>query len=75
MNYIQPRKNSKYLHCFETNLWNFAKTSDPTLKKSLSDPAKLIKNADIDKYKYSRYGIGSDMKGTFSFLLMDLVKI
>ena len=27
---------------------------------------KLAKNADIDKYKYSRYGIGFDRKGIFS---------
>ena len=28
---------------------------------------KLIKNPDIDKYKYSGYGIGFDRKGEFSF--------
>ena len=28
---------------------------------------KLLKNIDIDKYKYSGYGIGFDMKRTFSF--------
>ena len=27
----------------------------------------LTKNADIDKYKYSWYGIGFDRKGEFSF--------
>ena len=27
---------------------------------------KLTKNADIDKYKYSGYGIGFDLRGTFS---------
>ena len=27
----------------------------------------LIKNADIDKYKYSGYGIGFDREGEFSF--------
>ena len=27
----------------------------------------LIKNADIDKYGYSGYGIGFDRKGSFSF--------
>ena len=26
-----------------------------------------MRNADIDKYKYSRYGIGFDKKETFSF--------
>ena len=28
---------------------------------------KLIKNSDIDKYKYSRYGIGFDRRDEFSF--------
>ena len=28
---------------------------------------KLTKNLDIDKYKYSGYGIGFDRKGEFSF--------
>ena len=28
----------------------------------------LIKNADIDKYGYSGYGIGFDRKSSFSFL-------
>ena len=27
--------------------------------------AKLVKNADIDEYKYSRYGTGFDMKKHF----------
>ena len=27
---------------------------------------KLNKNADIEKFKYSRYGIGFDKRGTFS---------
>ena len=26
----------------------------------------MTKNVDIDKYKYSRYGIGFDVKGMFS---------
>ena len=29
---------------------------------------KLTKNADIDKYGYSGYGIGFDRRGIFSFL-------
>ena len=28
---------------------------------------KSTKNADIDKYNYSRYGIGFDRRGIFSF--------
>ena len=36
-------------------------------KINLLGTAKLTKNACIDKYKYSGYGIGFDGKETFSF--------
>ena len=49
-----------------TNVYKcFALRNDYTLKKSLFGDAKLVKNADIDKYKYSRYGIGFDTCGSF----------
>ena len=38
-----------------------------TLENCLFGAVKLTKNSDIDKYKYSGYGIGFDAKGTFSF--------
>ena len=40
---------------------------DPTLKNCLFGAVTLTKNADIDKYRYSVYGIGFDRKGSFSF--------
>ena len=39
----------------------------PTLGNCLFRAAKLTKNADIGKYKYSGYGIGFDRRGIFSF--------
>ena len=39
----------------------------PTLQNCLFGSAKLTKKPDIDKYKYSGYGIGFDRKGGFSF--------
>ena len=39
----------------------------PTLENRLSGAVSLTKNADIDKYKYSRYGIGFDRYGNFTF--------
>ena len=42
--------------------------SDPTLENCLFGAVTLTKNADIDKYGYSGYGIGFDRKGEFSFL-------
>ena len=41
--------------------------NDPTLKNCLFVAVTLTKNADIDKYGYSRNGIGFDRRGSFSF--------
>ena len=41
--------------------------SDPTLKKFLFGAVTLTKNADIDKYGHSDYGIGFNRKTVFSF--------
>ena len=38
-----------------------------TLENCLFGAVSLTKNADIDKYKYSGYGIGFDRHGEFSF--------
>ena len=42
--------------------------NDPTLKNCLFGAVTLTKNADIDKYGYSGYGIGFDRRSSFSFL-------
>ena len=39
---------------------------DPTLKNCLFGAVTLTKNADIDKYGYSGYGIGFDSTGSLS---------
>ena len=41
--------------------------NDPTLKSCLFGAVTLTKNADINKYGYSGYGIGFDRRGSFSF--------
>ena len=41
--------------------------SDPTIKNCLFGAVTLTKNADIEKYGYSGYGIGFDRRGSFSF--------
>ena len=38
-----------------------------TLENCLFGAVKITKNADIDQYKYSGYGIGLDSPGTFLF--------
>ena len=44
----------------------------PTLENSLFGVLSLTKNADIDKYKYSGYGIQFARHGSFSFPLVRL---
>ena len=39
----------------------------PTLENCLFGAVTLTKNADIDKYGYSGYGIGFDRRSSFSF--------
>ena len=41
--------------------------NDHALKICLFGAVTLTKNADIDKYGYSGYGIGFDRRGSFSF--------
>ena len=42
--------------------------SDSTIKNCLFGAVTLTKNTDIEKYKYSGYGIGFDRRSGFSFL-------
>ena len=42
-------------------------SDDPTLKNCLFGAVTLTKDADIDKYGYSGYGIGFNRKSSFSF--------
>ena len=46
---------------------NYSISSYPILENCLFGSVSLTKNADIDKYKYSGYGIGFDRHGEFSF--------
>ena len=41
--------------------------NDPTLKNCLFGAVTLTKNVDIDKNKYSGYGIGFDRRSSFLF--------
>ena len=50
-----------------------SKSNYPALENFLFGSVKLIKNPDIDKDKYSGYGIRFDRRGSFH-MVMDLVK-
>ena len=55
-------------------MWPFQQIGDPKLRNHLFRAVQLVKNADIDKYKYSGYGIGLRQKEHFHFLMvLDLV--
>ena len=63
----------KYNHGTVVNIYivfeiskNYNISSYPTLEKCLFGAVSLTKNADIDQYKYSGYGIGIDRKDEFS---------
>ena len=46
-----------------------------TIKNCLFGAVTLTKNADIDKYGYSGYGIGFDRRRSFHFQVVGLVKM
>ena len=59
---------------YETNK-NYNISSFPTLENCLFGAIKLTKHPDIDKYKYSGYGIGFDKRGIFFHLVLKLVEM
>ena len=60
-----------FIHSWKSIVYELGASSshnnDPTLKNCLFGAVTLTKNADIDKYGYSGYGIGFDRKSSFSF--------
>ena len=46
---------------------DFPVSSYPPIENSLFGTVNLTKNTDIDRYKYSGYGIGFDRHWNFSF--------
>ena len=61
-----------YIVCkLNKTLGNF----DPNLENCLFGAVKLTKIADIDKHKYSGYGIGLDQKELFYFLIVVMIKM
>ena len=60
---------------YELNKTDNTTSSDPTLENCLFGAVTLTKNTDIDKYKYSGYGIGFDRRSSFHFQVVDLVKM
>ena len=68
------RPKISYTHITKVNIFiayelsaSGSHNSDPTLKNCLFGAVTLTKNTDIDKYRYSGYGIGFDRRSSFSF--------
>ena len=53
---------------YEINKTDNTIGSDSALENRLFGAVTLAKNTDIDKHKYSNYGIGFDRKSSFAFL-------
>ena len=62
-----------YTHKKEVNIYivyqlstSSSNNNDPTLKNCLFGAVTFTKNVDIEKYKYSGYGIGFDRRSSYS---------
>ena len=71
---ILRQREMSYTHGTTVNIYivywlgtSSSHTDDPALQNCLFGAVTLTKNADIDKYGYSGYGIGFDKKSSFSF--------
>ena len=71
---LKTINNFSYTHGTIVNIYivyelgsSSSNDKDPTLKNCLFGAVTLSKNADIDKYGYSHYGIGFDRRSSFSF--------
>ena len=69
-----PPRNAPMPHRNVVNIYIVCKITSnnndsnyPTLENYLCGSVKLTKNADIDNYGYSGYGMGFDRKSSFSF--------
>ena len=71
-NYLKQSNKIRYdktvnIYIFYEIKASSSNDNDPTLKHCLFGTVTLTKNADIDKYRYSGYGIGFDRRSSYSF--------
>ena len=71
-NYLKQSNKIRYdkivnIYIFYEIKASSSNDNDPTLKNCLFGTVTLTKNADIDKYRYSGYGIGFDRRSSYSF--------
>ena len=63
--YIYSLENSKSKHCLRNKFFNSWIWRFPSLENFLFGSVSLVKNVDIDKYKYSGFVISFDTFITF----------
>ena len=61
------KKNSKHIHCVWKKFVELCKQYWSYTRKFFIGAVKLVKMLILINTKYSWYGFGFDMKGTFSF--------
>ena len=61
------RKGKNYKNLNISYSASGSNNNDPTLKNCLFGAVTLTKNTNIEKYRYSGYGIGFDRRSSFSF--------
>ena len=62
-----PKKVIPLYISYILNLWLKNSNTDFILNNCLFGSVKLIKNVDLDKYKYKGYGIVFNFRAEFSF--------
>ena len=67
LSHILTHENIVNIHIVYELAASSSHDSNPTIKNCLFGAVTLTKNADIEKYKYSGYGIGFDRRSSFSF--------
>ena len=70
-----PGKTVNIYIVYETKLWNYVDSSDPTLGNFLFGAIELVKDTGVDKYKYLDMVLELIQKNFLHFLLVYLVKM
>ena len=64
-NFYSSRKNNFFV-IYELDTWSKDSNSEYFLEDCLFGSANLSKNSDLDKYVYSGYGTGFDLRSEFA---------
>ena len=74
-NKILWRKNQswiRFFNAYKLDTWSWDLNSDFTLKDCLFEGVKFAKNADLNKYLYSGYSTGLNLRSEFFWFFSQL---